>query len=716
MSSSARAKSAERDFENAAASYQATCVTKRAKIELSYSRGELRSWDDLKDHIEESLLHTQRGQPLTLLNLKSFLNMWVHTARDRFKIAENKRKVEAAAVSTRFVAADDVGITQVGRFILRPRQRKCLNNGIAALRSGATSAIVVPLEGGEGKSVIGWGFINYWIANNYFNHPTASLPFQLNLALFATAAGVKIDMENRGVACQVPNLNRSTVVVSHTEWHTKVWDPFFREEIEVLPNGAQRTRLKYIMPPPPIMVIDESDAYKKPSSLKSKRLLAIIEAGIEKGSVVIFMSATPWVTINDTWLFCIATGRKWNGERITFDNFPAVARSIAASVGADPSKPSEKAIEAFRKQFNDCFIVPPRDPRKVKAHNKTLLVRFKNAEDKAYYDRTIERYQEELERIGKGDTDVNKLTAFLKLRQSEEWLKTSYFVDLMMESHAKGFAPVCGVSFTASCNEIVRQLVERGVPRNKISVIQGGDIIITKQKIISLVGEDFFNNAASYILRYQDPERFGPPLTPKERSGCKMYLKWIKERLRNEEDEKEQTTRIAQLRQLRLFKQSRDERFREKEKFQNGETEYMVFTLPSGGRGIDMDHQFPNVRPREGFFTICYYAEEFMQALYRLMRVATLTDVNQSMVFFEGTIVADHVAPRLDRKIKSVRAGILGNEDFAEETIDLLARPVERHVTQADLRDGSDTDDDIVEGFDADKVIEEQQELFSDED
>ena len=46
------------------------------------------------------------------------------------------------------------------------------------------------------------------------------------------------------------------------------------------------------------------------------------------------MSATPWVTVNDTWLFCIATGREFNGEPLTRESFPAFARTIAARAGA----------------------------------------------------------------------------------------------------------------------------------------------------------------------------------------------------------------------------------------------------------------------------------------------------------------------------------------------------------------------------------------------
>jgi len=704
----AQLKAAERDRALAAGAraYSVHCADLVKRWDFAFRRGELKSWDDLK--IDDIPLPI-RGLPFNYQNYRQFVLPWQSSAEHRYKLREINRKTEVAKVSTRFVAAENTtNITQVGKFILRPRQKKCIDLMIERFSANITNAVVCPLEGGEGKSVIGHGMIKYWQDNHYFGHTVKALPF--NKALFVTAPPVVIDMKSRGQACGVHGIGTEVAVLGHSEWHTKAWDPFFRT-VEVEVHGTKVTREVYMMPPPAIIIIDEFDAYKKRESRKSQRMLAVIEAGLKHKSRFIFMSATPWVTVNNTWLFCIATGRKWNDEQITLDTFPSMARAIAARAGCGPDDNSEKAMAEFRKEFNDCFIVPPRDPRKVKARNSVRLLEFRNDEDRAFYQRTMDRYQEELDRIGKGDTQINKLTAFLKLRQSEEWLKTSYFVDEMLASHAKGKAPVCGVSFTASCNEIVRQLVSRGVPRNKISVIQGGDEIITKDKLIKMVGEEFFKNAPRYILKYQDPDQFGA-LTPIEKTATRKYLKWVKERFRNEESESEQATRIEELRRLRLYKQSRIERHEEKERFQNGQTEFMVFTLSSGGRGIDMDHQFPHVRPREGFFTICYWAEEFLQALYRLMRTATLSDVDQHMCFFKGTQVADHVAPRLDRKIKSVRAGVMGNDDFAYEAIDLLAKakPV-KSVTAADLRDGSDTDDD-TEGFDADAAIEDSQAEF----
>jgi hypothetical protein len=62
-----------------------------------------------------------------------------------------------------------------------------------------------------------------------------------------------------------------------------------------------------------------------------------------------------------------------------------------------------------------------------------------------------------------------------------------------------------------------------------------------------------------------------------------------------------------------------------------------------------------------------YWAEEFAQALGRCVRITTLTDTRQSIYVPEGTILSDHMAPKLARKLKSVDAIGSSNVDLAGE-------------------------------------------------
>lgn len=690
------AEDKNRALDKAAQAYRAQCSDRAQLLERQFTLGKIKSWDDLKI---QGLPAAVSCQPLTFLALKSYLVAWVASAEARFKVEEQARQQATAEVSTKFVNAESTtGVRQVGQFTLKPRQRKAVDLAVEKLREGSTQAVVIPLEGGEGKSVIGWALVKYWQDNNWFGHPVGKL--MLNQALFDTKPPVVINMTRRGIACGVQNLNRGVLVVSHTMWATKEWKHFFRE-VEVEHYGQRYSEYRYILPPPAIIIIDECQDYKKPKSRKSRYLRAIVEAGVEAGSVFIFMSATPWVTIEDTWLFCLATGREWMGERISMQNFPHLAKAIASRAGCSPRDNSPKAMMEFRKAFNDCHIIPPRDPREFKAYNDVMLVEFENDRDREFYAKTMERYYDELARCGKGDTTVNKMTAFLKLRHSEERIKCPYFARLARASHARGFAPVIGVTSQDAVKEITRLLVyEHGVPRDKISIVWGGDKIVTREHIVKLVGEEIFTQIGLYLPRYyQDRDS----LSESEISAIRKYLKWAKEQVRYQENDETQALRHEELVKLRLDKQTLEQRQDEIDRFQNGTTEYCIFTLSAGGTGVDLDHQNPTVRPREGFFTICYWAEEFMQALYRTMRIATLSNVHQHMVFFKDTIVANHVAPRLDAKIKAIRAGISAGPELADETIELLGDhvPTNMHsISQADLKPVEDDGE-----FDADAAL-----------
>ncbi len=688
----------------AAKAYQTRCADQARRLELDYTFKRVKSWSDLRVADKPmDVLPNFSCQPFNFVNLKSWLAIWVQTAAARFLKEEADRRAASENITTKFVAAEQIVSRKLGRFFLKPRQYKAIDMCIDILHTRKVSqAVVVPLEGGEGKSVIGWGLVDYWQNNGWFGHPCAHL---INKAFFLTKSSVTINMTRRARACGVANVNQTVMVLSHTQLASNAWSCYFRE-VEVESYGVNTKVYEYVLPPPAIIIIDECQDYKKPTSLKSKYLAALVRKGVECGSVFIFMSATPWVTINDTWLFCIATGREFHGEKITMETFPAMARAIAAQAGVAPDEHDEKAMQAFRREFNDCYVIPPRDPRKFKAMNDVMLVDFESQAQRDFYNSTMARYDDERRRMGK-DGEVNKMTIFGKKRHAEERIKCPTFAKLGAASEKAGFAPVIGVCTQDAVKEITRLLVyEYGYKRSDISVIWGGEKIISRADITREVGDEFMRNIGSYVVRYlQTPES----LTADEITATRKYLQWVKEQARFDEDETQQAGRHKELLTLKLDRQSLDQRQDEIDRFQNGDTKFCIFTLSAGGVGVDLDQQFEHVRPREGFFTICYWAEEFMQALYRTMRIATLSNVRQHIVFFRGTIVASHVAPKLDKKIKSVRAATQGSDEFVDEIVDLLAgdQPeLAMELDESKLTAGELTEE-TPEGFDPDELVEE---------
>jgi hypothetical protein len=75
------------------------------------------------------------------------------------------------------------------------------------------------------------------------------------------------------------------------------------------------------------------------------------------------------------------------------------------------------------------------------------------------------------------------------------------------------------------------------------------------------------------------------------------------------------------------------------------------------------------------FSTICYYVEEFVQAFGRDYRQPTTKgDVYNYAVFFEDTLVANHTAPKLAKKLASVNSWAATGVDLERDLVDAVVR------------------------------------------
>jgi len=105
--------------------------------------------------------------------------------------------------------------------------------------------------------------------------------------------------------------------------------------------------------------------------------------------------------------------------------------------------------------------------------------------------------------------------------------------------------------------------------------------------------------------------------------------------------------------------------------------------------------------------TICYYGEEFLQAFGRIKRKSTIADVWQSMGFFEESIAAKHVAPRLVKKLAAIGATTGAGLDLAN-LLDKAAPSDTPAVSEAAVEDTSEVNDDLIDdGIDEDEEGEE---------
>jgi hypothetical protein len=102
---------------------------------------------------------------------------------------------------------------------------------------------------------------------------------------------------------------------------------------------------------------------------------------------------------------------------------------------------------------------------------------------------------------------------------------------------------------------------------------------------------------------------------------------------------------------MKLHNQTQVERYENVKNFLDGATEFCIYTLSSGGTGISLDHRYNHTKPRRVMSTMTDWAEEFAQALGRCVRLTTLTDTLQEIYVPEGTLLSDHMAPKLAGKL-----------------------------------------------------------------
>jgi len=338
--------------------------------------------------------------------------------------------------------------------------------------------------------------------------------------------------------------------------------------------------------------------------------------------------------------------------QLTRQNWSQFANAMADN----PDKPSNRAAQRLRNFLSPYIFSMPPLRLKHKAINRPMLIDFLDDRQRELYAQSYERYLERRIKAGKDPSTgtMEKLVALLMFRKSAEFLRVKQLAKLAHESWASGkYCPVVGVCFQDTLKSIVLELVDTyGVPRSEISLIWGGKKEI-KQSDIATPDEirDIINR-----------EVRGDEITAQERRKVQYYIMYMEDRTMHDEDAVAQRARYGRQSELGLWKQTPIERQLNIDQFLDGRKNICVFTLAAGSVGLDLDHQSEKSRPRRGFFTPCYNGEEFYQALGRTLRVGTLSDVDQFIVFFRGTIEERHVVPVLSSKLGALQRMIANRE------------------------------------------------------
>ncbi len=138
---------------------------------------------------------------------------------------------------------------------------------------------------------------------------------------------------------------------------------------------------------------------------------------------------------------------------------------------------------------------------------------------------------------------------------------------------------------------------------------------------------------------------------------------------------------------LQLGAQSKEDRQKEIDRFQAGKSLYCLFTMRAGGVGLSLHHtdeltkekvrhkangyavvediaKIP-VRPRKLFAAPTYSAIELVQSLGRCPRLTSLSDTEQELLFYRGTIEED-VAAIVSQKLRCLSKVVRQREKWAD--------------------------------------------------
>jgi len=687
-----------------------TTARSQAKKLTDLYRREPFDWEFLQKELSLSVIPTIKLDYATLLG---FLQGWVNAAPARQQKESLRLAEELALREKRTYTAIDIKLPNGLDF--KPQQKKAIGALLEVLYNQNLNGALVPLGTGKGKSWIAAG-LALWLQK----HDPSKFCNFLGLfppILIITKKSVVLDFRDTLKKLGLESVGLAVDVWSYNEVFSNKNRNFFKEEIvEVF--GQQNKVIRFNLPPqaaPRLIILDECQEIKKEKSKRTKYLDAFLQFPDIKW---VFTSATPAVTVWDTMFMTLAMRLNYGARPLTRETFPEFARTL--TLGADPREANAAALERWGAAIGDRFVKPPGDPQKVKALNKVKLFEITDPINQNMLKNAMKNYLEALERTGRSiDPQGQVMVAFMVMARAAELATVDTWVADTIEAHRQGYAPVIAIRFVETLKELVMKLCDseyfksKNLTQKKISLIWGGNREI---KLEDLLPE---NRAAEIAVKMgmwilDNPDEARKPkaddigITKEEFRAFHKGIKYTSERIFREMTKDSFAKRNEKLREMKLHNQNQNERHENVQAFLNGETEFCIYTLSSGGTGISLDHRFQYTRPRKVHSTMTYWAEEVAQALGRCCRITTLTDTLQEIYVPEGTLLSDHMAPKLARKLKSIDAIGSSNVDLASELEDAIRKKkrVEK-LTAEDLipsessgvieTDDDDDDDDSEE-------------------
>lgn len=590
------------------------------------------------------------------------------------------------------------------------------------------NAVLNPLRTGAGKSIIAGTLIKYLQDNNWlgreFFMPQPRVIFLTKKAVVTKIIRTFRRMGIKNVGSEM--FGNDVCVTHYGAMRTKNNDRYFEEFTDII-SGNEVKLKRYRGEAPVLIVLDECQEIKKWDSTRTQYVWGFHHNKAGDKIKWVFTSATPGVTLNDMMAFAVFAGIKADDiNMLDRHTFPAWVRQFGADprkpngaamerfrdhmgalVVSPPNDPSK--VKATNRCTLLDFKTSAERARYAKAEQEYIeaiqrvgkgisdrglaMVQFMIYRAKCellsvpyVVELALQRWREgfapvlafsfqesvrdavlalieagiprsQISLIWGGDKAITESEIF-KSDEAGQWVITKIKLDDVVERVRSGGITALADLVTQTEDALKFALQQLKLP---ITAVHAAPEFDDDKWDIDTVVEWVYEHLLDLpLIKARYP---GVPL----RKLQTRYRKWTKytyERVKRDEAEEEARARREKLHNLRLVAMSDSERQSQIDQFQDGRTQFCIYTLSAGGTGVDLDHQIPAARPRWVYSTVCYYAEEFMQALGRCMRVATISDVVQEIIFFNGTIAAKHVAPKLMKKVKAIAKIASSSDDL----------------------------------------------------
>jgi hypothetical protein len=244
---------------------------------------------------------------------------------------------------------------------------------------------------------------------------------------------------------------------------------------------------------PDVILLDECQWVKNHSANITK----VIISAIKQGVLVIFISATPFTTLRES--FCVCMGLKLCRDSEHHKDFC----SQFIFNNQDYAEPNNAAMARFNEYLlsKGLKIEATGIKFKHRVFNKCILIDFQTRQQAEIYKRAYDTYVEECAKANKNTPEgrIAVWIAMLKFQQCAEALKSSPLVLRGLEMVGKGKQVLIGSNFVFSLDIMISLLVEKhNIPRNRIGICVG----------IGRQDDRKYTDNITYEQRQKDIDRF----------------------------------------------------------------------------------------------------------------------------------------------------------------------------------------------------------------